>query len=84
MRAHLAEDVAKDASARAMTAGLAFPIVFFSACGVTSVHGHQRIMDVMSRQWEPTTHQLSVPAPHPKLLPAPKSLTNALEVTNQL
>jgi len=29
-------------------------------------------------------HQLSVPAPHPKLLPAPKSLTSAHEVTNQL
>ena len=53
-----------------------------SARGVTSVHGHQRINDVTSRQWEPTTHQLSVPAPHPKLLPAPKSLTSAHEVTN--
>jgi len=34
-----------------------------SACGVTSVRGHQRINDVKSRQWEPTMHQLSVPAP---------------------
>ena len=55
-----------------------------SARGVTSVHRHQRINDVTSRQWEPTTYQLSVPAPHPKLLPAPKSLTSAHEVTNQL
>jgi len=29
-------------------------------------------------------HQLSVPAPHPKLFPAPESLTGAHEVTNQL
>jgi len=29
-------------------------------------------------------HQLSVPAPYPKLLPAPKTLTSAHEVTNQL
>jgi len=55
-----------------------------SARGVTIVRGHQRINDVTSRQWEPTTHQLSVPAPHPKLLLAPKSLTSAHEVTNQL
>jgi len=54
-----------------------------SASGVTSVRGHQRINDVTLRQWEPTTHQLSVPAPHPKLLPAPKSLTSAHEVMNQ-
>jgi len=55
-----------------------------SARSVTSVHGHQRINDVMLRQWEPTTHQLSVSALHPKLLPAPKSLTSAHEVMNQL
>jgi len=55
-----------------------------SARGVTSVHGHQRINNVTSRQWEPTTCQLSVRAPHPNLLPAPKSLTSAHEVTNQL
>jgi len=55
-----------------------------SARGVTSVRGHQRINDLTSRQWEPTTYQLSVPAPHPKLLPAPRSLTSAHEVTNQL
>jgi len=55
-----------------------------SARGVTSLRGHQRIHDVTLRQWELTTHQLSVPAPHPKLLPAPKSLTSAHEVMNQL
>jgi len=54
-----------------------------SARGVTSVRGHQRINDLTSRQWEPTMHQFSVPAPHPKLLPE-KSLTSAREVTNQL
>jgi len=56
----------------------------FSARGVTSLRGHQRIHDVMLRQWELTTHQLSVPAPHTKLLSAPKSLTSAHEVMNQL
>jgi len=55
-----------------------------SARGVTSVHGHQHINDVTSRQWEPATYQLNVPAPHPKLLPAPKSVTSAHEVTNKL
>jgi hypothetical protein len=47
------------------------------------MHGHQRINDITTRQWEPTSDQLSVPAPHPKLLAAPKSLTSAHEVTNQ-
>ena len=36
-----------------------------SARGVTSVHGHQRINNITSRQWEPTTYQLSVPVPIP-------------------
>jgi len=55
-----------------------------TARGVISLRGHQRINDVTLRQWEMTTHQLSVPAPHPKLLTAPKSLTSAHEVMNQL
>ena len=32
----------------------------------------------------PFLAQPSMPAPHPKFLPAPKSLTSAHEVTNQL
>jgi len=55
-----------------------------SARGITSVRRHQRINDITLRQWEPTTHQLSVPTPHPKLLLDLKSLTSAHEVMNQL
>jgi len=51
-----------------------------SARGVTSLH--QRTNDVTLRQWELTTHQLSVPAPHLKLFPALKNLTSVHEVMN--
>jgi len=77
MRAHQAGGVAEDASARAMTADLAFPIV----CPLFAVlQACTDINDVTSRQW----HHLSVPAPHPKILSALKSLTSAHEVTNEL
>ena len=46
-----------------------------STRGVTTLRYHQRINDDTSRQWELTTHQLSVSAPHPKFLPTPKSRT---------
>jgi len=84
MRPHPAGGVAEDASARAMTAGLAFPIVYpllaaLQAC--TDINASTTLRYDNGNQ---TTHQLNVPAPHPKLLPAPKSLTSAHEVMNQL
>jgi len=84
MRAHPAGGIAKDASARVMTTGLAFPIVYPLLAALQACTDINTSTTSMSRQWEPTKYQLSVPAPHPKLLPAPKSLTSAHEVTNQL
>ena len=46
---------------------------------LTSTHQRRYVMTMGT-----TTHQLSVPAPHSKLLPALKSLTSAHEVMNQL
>jgi len=84
MRAHPAGGIAEDASARAMTVGLAFPIVYpllaeLQACTDISVS-----TTLTSRQWEPTMYQLGVSVTKLKLFPAPKSLTSAHEVMNQL
>jgi len=84
MRAHPAGGIAEDASARAMTAGLAFPIVYPLLAALQACTDINASTTLTLRQWEPTTYQLSAPAPHPKLLPAPKSFTSAHEVTNRL
>jgi len=74
-----AEGVAEDAISRAMTAGLAFPIVYQGLL-LVALQACVHINDVTLRQWELTTHHLSVPVTHPKRPPAPKRLTSAHEV----
>ena len=70
MWARSAGGVAEDASARLMTAGLAFPIVHPLLVAL------QACTDINA--------STTLCYDYPKLLPGPKSLTSAHEVTNQL